>query len=318
MRYYHLQPVSGSRLPRPPHSLILKPQVPKQLYVDGNGIIEDDFTPRVCLGETVNDCIAGLVVPMTYYHLYRTIGNVSIEYPTTAGPSTPHMEYGPDFVLSEWIDYQAKKHPDISFGGVYAPSHLPSPFKEEFEFCVPDVGETHELWSLDPVKVEYLGVLDTHNKSIAAPEETSQNAVPRAAAAALRKLIASDYRMQHKAPGKAGAPLYDLTVNDVYPKDVYQTLHQYKDHNPGDDYSLAAIRKYKGKPDASVMIYRAVPKGVTTINPGDFVTLAKEYAKNHAYKLEDDGSNGVVIKMTVKANQLYTDGNSINEWGYNP
>lgn len=297
--------------------------------MDKNGQdIEDDFTPRVCLGKSINDCIAGLISSpsITKYHLYQTTGNVDVvdlaPY-VEMGPSYVNVAYGPRFVLSDWLDDQ------FADSEVYVlenrkhrwnkPSNLPQDLEEQFKFCVPDALETHELWSLKPVNALYMGVLDVKNKSIAPPEETSQNAVPRAAAAALRKLIATeDYRLTHKAPGKAGAPLHDLTVNDVYPKDVYQTLHQYKDHNPGDDYSLAAIRKYKGKPDASVMIYRAVPKGVTTINPGDFVTLAKEYAKNHAYKLEDDGSNGVVIKMTVKANQLYTDGNSINEWGYNP
>lgn len=353
MRYYHLQPVSGSRLPRPPHSLILKPQVPKNPHQDINGdIIEDDFTPRISLGETLEDCLKGLTTD-GYHHVYQTIDDLDLEQPTSAGPSTPRMDYDSDFVLEKWVAYQAKKQPDVDFTNAHQPSGLPSPFKEEFEFCVPDVGETNEYWSLDPVRVKYMGVVYGNDDDyLIGPDETSRNPVPMlAAAAALRKLIATDYRGEHKAPGKDDAPLHDLTFNERYPKDVYDNLSDYRDGEDWDYESMAKIRQLKGKPEGQVRIYRALPKDVykthtkadnkwlrdvikwddknpdatdrstrpkrpQIINPGDWVTLSESYAKAHAKG--NLGGNGAVVQKSVRAKELHTDGNSINEWGYNP
>lgn len=50
------------------------------------------------------------------------------------------------------------------------------------------------------------------------------------------------------------------------------------------------------------------------INSGDWITINLEYAKSH-------GKNNLnnkykIITKTVKAKNLYTDGNSIHEWGY--
>lgn len=155
-----------------------------------------------------------------------------------------------------------------------------------------------------------------------------------------------DYRIEHTAPGKEGAPLYDLTVNEVYPKDVYSTLHHYVDGDPRYDYdSLAVISSVQGKPDARVTIYRALPAALVMqhkkdlrkwlrayekdpegvgfapappIHPGDWVTLSERYAKLHAQDLEGRGKNGKIVSKRVKASTVWTNGDSINEWGYWP
>ena len=50
------------------------------------------------------------------------------------------------------------------------------------------------------------------------------------------------------------------------------------------------------------------------INSGDWVTINKEYAKSHGeHALNGDYR---ILSKTVLAKQLYTDGNSIHEWGY--
>src|SRR5690606_40088346 len=67
-------------------------------------------------------------------------------------------------------------------------------------------------------------------------------------------------------------------------------------------------------PDAMVWIYRAVPEDVSTFNPGDWVTTSKAYARDHM--AGEDGWH--VMARRVKARELYTDGNSINEWAYWP
>ena len=51
------------------------------------------------------------------------------------------------------------------------------------------------------------------------------------------------------------------------------------------------------------------------INNGDWVTTSKLYAKQHGESHLNN--NYKIVTKTVKASQLYTDGNSIFEWGYN-
>lgn len=50
------------------------------------------------------------------------------------------------------------------------------------------------------------------------------------------------------------------------------------------------------------------------INNGDWVTTSKEYAKMHGES--NLNNNYKILTKVVKASQLYTDGNSIFEWGY--
>jgi hypothetical protein len=52
------------------------------------------------------------------------------------------------------------------------------------------------------------------------------------------------------------------------------------------------------------------------INPGDWVSISKQYAIDHGRA--NLGNKFKVITKTVKAKDLYTDGNSIHEWGYSP
>lgn len=51
-----------------------------------------------------------------------------------------------------------------------------------------------------------------------------------------------------------------------------------------------------------------------TINKGDWVTLSRSYAKEHG---ESNLNNKyIIISKTIRADQLFTDGNSLNEFGY--
>jgi hypothetical protein len=53
-----------------------------------------------------------------------------------------------------------------------------------------------------------------------------------------------------------------------------------------------------------------------TINPHDWVTINKQYAINHG-KHELNNQYKILTK-TVKAKDIYTNGDSIHEWGYDP
>jgi len=58
------------------------------------------------------------------------------------------------------------------------------------------------------------------------------------------------------------------------------------------------------------------PEDRTKINVGDWVTINFQYAKNHGQS--NLGNKFRILQKTVHAKDLYTDGNSIHEWGYFP
>jgi hypothetical protein len=134
-------------------------------------------------------------------------------------------------------------------------------------------------------------------------------------------LLDTSYRMTHTAPNREfGATLDDLTGGgQMYPADVYSPkgYQYYGTGNSFDKKAFDIANRFKGKPDATVEIYRAVPKGVSDeINPGDWVTLTKDYAEEHGQgPLKGDYK---IIKKKVKASDIYTNADSIHEWGYDP
>ena len=131
------------------------------------------------------------------------------------------------------------------------------------------------------------------------------------------------YRGSHLAPGPDfGAPLYDLTGGgQMYPADVYSASASrlYGTGYPkADREAFDLARRIKGNPDAEVTMYRAVPKNekIIDINKGDWVTLSKDYAKNHGEAVLDN--NYKILSKKVKAKELWTNADSIHEFGYHP
>lgn len=125
----------------------------------------------------------------------------------------------------------------------------------------------------------------------------------------------TDYRMSHGAPDRrsGGAPLHDVEV--VMP-DYYTHPHYYfSDSDRRHDRNVSQlIYSFKGQPDRWVTIYRAVPGNVTTINPGDWVTISKKYAQDHMA-----GEQGWhILSKEVPAKELFTAGDSHFEWGWDP
>ena len=192
----------------------------------------------------------------------------------------------------------------------------------------------------------------------------------------LRIVEDTGYRGSHTAPGPDfGAPLHDLTGGgQMYPSDVYssQATHLYGGGMPYDAKAFGIAQSYKDKPNATVTIYRAVPKeptnaeklaeveknmaafmrrgtlpsdahtskgsdwynwahgererlrnlpeekvtDINAINPGDWVTLTRDYAKDHG----EHALNGKykIISKKVKAKDVWTNADSIHEFGYYP
>lgn len=118
---------------------------------------------------------------------------------------------------------------------------------------------------------------------------------------------------------QGAAPLHDLS--GAFDDTIYGKagLQNYGTGSPRlDQEALRVFGKVKGNPDAEVTIYRAVPKGenVKSINPGDWVTVSKEYAMEHG-----EGTLGgkyKIISQKVPAKHVTTNADSILEQGYYP
>ena len=134
----------------------------------------------------------------------------------------------------------------------------------------------------------------------------------------------NDYKGEHTAPDEeSGAPAYDLTINGIYPKDVYNMPSWYESEEGLDE--MYKILRLKGRADGPVWIHRAIPmevykrsrsKGVIPLNRGDWVTTSKQYAKDHGESLFKDDYK--IISKRVRASEIFTNGDSIMEWGYYP
>ncbi len=128
-----------------------------------------------------------------------------------------------------------------------------------------------------------------------------------------------DHRGAHMAPDQKDAPLWDLTGGNIYPKDVYlygQRYYGVGDYSDSGAWEIAYL--CKGRPLKALKVYRAVPKSVVgaKIAASDWVTISRSYAALHGRSsLAGDHK---IISKTVKAGELFTDGNSILEWGYWP
>ncbi len=140
-------------------------------------------------------------------------------------------------------------------------------------------------------------------------EATRRMSAPRAA-----HLAAEDYRGRHQ-PSKA-APLYDLLEGDMLPEDMYVHPKWYTGF-PGPatlGETLRTLNGARGKPNVMVTIYRSAPPGVNTINEGDWVSLSKQYARQHGLSNGDD--DWPVYSAQVPARTVWHAGDDLMEWGY--
>lgn len=126
------------------------------------------------------------------------------------------------------------------------------------------------------------------------------------------------YQGEHTAPMRdSGAALSDL--KGIYPDDFYgpDGARLYGQGDGQDSRSINIARTFKGRPRAKVTVYRAIPKDISThIKGGDWVTLDMAYAKAHGR--ENLNGNYKIIRKTVQASDLFTNGDSLMEWGYDP
>jgi 8-oxo-dGTP pyrophosphatase MutT (NUDIX family)/GNAT superfamily N-acetyltransferase len=173
-------------------------------------------------------------------------------------------------------------------------------------------------------------------------------------AASLREFLGEeeDWRGLHQPT--MGPPIHDLHAPDAdgdpspAPDDIYPHMHYYSDGEdawdseshraireahkdrvaPGTPQHAALVEKYgqdyadrrherRQNGDHTVTIYRAAPKGLKSIGPGDWVTPSASYARDHAKHATDPKKDWPVYKAKVPAKHVRWAGDSLNEFGYN-
>ena len=156
-------------------------------------------------------------------------------------------------------------------------------------------------------------------------------------------------------PNDVYSTLHHYSTNQDYDKESISIIHQfYKKpnakvtiyraipHTPSNQESISEIIKHK----AYILKYGKIHPSINTpmntyqyfdhlnqklnhlqsppnqnikkisINPGDWVTISKKYASEHG---ENNLNNKFkIIQKTVPAKHIFTDGNHLSEWGYDP
>ena len=145
--------------------------------------------------------------------------------------------------------------------------------------------------------------------------ETAQRMVNEAAQN--RGYGQDDYRGNHRAPNREDAPVTNLT--EIWPDDIYGPMaaRYYGDGLPYDGLAISKLQALRNKkPTDRVLVFRAVPKDNKESKPrnGDWVTLTSEYAREHGKSHLSEGYRVQAYRAQVK--DIYTDGNSIHEFGY--
>ena len=124
------------------------------------------------------------------------------------------------------------------------------------------------------------------------------------------------YRMSHQ-PDLGEEAVGAHEAHKLYP-DLHENPRLYTTGEGAPDReTMTALRRAKDKPDATVTIHRSTPSG--QINPGDWVSLSKTYAKQHGFHATDPKQDVPVVSMKVPAREVREgSGNSIHEWGWHP
>lgn len=124
-----------------------------------------------------------------------------------------------------------------------------------------------------------------------------------------------------------GIKIYRAVPKVMTHADQLGQLHLEKWHymkygkpHPSTESKLTGSAYYNKLHDDYAALEAKGPQGDDLARPkiqkGDWVSPSKKYATEHG---RDNLNNKYrIISKTVKAKELYTDGNSIHEWGYHP
>ena len=227
--------------------------------------------------------------------------------------------------------YRRKGQPEYAAQGAIVFMFKPSDSQEQIDTNLKFVKylDNNPEPIFDAIQKEWTEILDTFEKELPLEKETPKQESLNYLRNLIREAMEDedydgvdsiDYKGEHSAPmSEDGAPLWNVADKGIYPDDVYGP-NGMSWYGTGDRFldseAYSILRKAYGRRDKQLTIYRAVPKGIRGINRGDWVTTVRQYAKDHG----ESALNGEydIIKKSVTARDIFTDGNSWLEWGYDP
>jgi hypothetical protein len=99
-------------------------------------------------------------------------------------------------------------------------------------------------------------------------------------------------------------------------KIVHPILYSLEDKYSYEDYEYDERQNLIIKDlENQIIKLRSQLKKPLKINKGDWVSITRQYAKDHGDSALDDYK---IISKKVQAKNIYTNGDSIHEWGYDP
>jgi hypothetical protein len=113
--------------------------------------------------------------------------------------------------------------------------------------------------------------------------------------------------------GEHGYPISELRA--AFGEDVYEHPEE-QGFGECDAETMDQLRRVRDTPGATVRIYRALPPGVGQINRGDWVTLSKQYARQHAMQDDVAANDWPIVQADVPASTVFTHGKDLDEYGY--
>jgi hypothetical protein len=127
----------------------------------------------------------------------------------------------------------------------------------------------------------------------------------------------TSYGDAHEAPSSGND--FDVNILNIeeHMPDVLGSrgMQLYRTGSPkADKESMDALRSMTGDPNQKMTIYRAVPENITEFNDGNWVSLSPTYAAQHVMSRFDGKAH--VISAEVPVSSLWTNGDSINEIGF--
>jgi hypothetical protein len=130
--------------------------------------------------------------------------------------------------------------------------------------------------------------------------------------------VSADYHIAH-SPFEDGPSIahLDAMFGDVYEHPEFYGFGGDAESMARDREAARVLRRYRHVADSTpITVYRAAPRGVSTLNRGDWVTTVEAYAAQHAMHSDDERQDWPVYAATVPAGRVRTGGSDILEWGY--
>ena len=145
--------------------------------MDGQSVVEDDFTKRISLAPTINNARDAIIdYGAASYYVYAVKDKSYIKRVADNiddCPKNPPERYGERFKLIPWL----KKNEPEEYKkrtAFMAPSKLAPDVKDQFKGCVPDAEETQEEWSTKPLTMTFIGTIEATSNILTLSPEGAQ------------------------------------------------------------------------------------------------------------------------------------------------